>query len=285
MIFNIYYINFPKVYEIKMMLSNIISLKKEVSNDGSTQGEASLKTKFGLNIMDIFKLGDVEISGNTKSENSKKVLETFEIKTTKSVILDDVVRNCTNVDSFDNINEGELIKIDNVKLSLQNESELRIIKFFNSGAFKDMIPGVNGFDVNSLFNSMFKDYAYKIKGQFKNLENEILIKIPLTFESEFESSYSVDDLFVGKVSIIGLYKGKIKIDDLKNSFEFFQEIGQLQNAFNPKKEEEEEIQESHYTFKNTNSTNNTLFKGETDLGDYYYIDLLAIIQNVNISSK
>ena len=57
----------------------------------------------------------------------------------------------------------------------------------------------------------------------------------MTFESEFESSYSVDDLFVGKVSIIGLYKGKIRVDDLKNSFEFFQEIGQLQNYFNTNK--------------------------------------------------
>jgi hypothetical protein len=64
---------------------------------------------------------------------------------------------------------------------------------------------------------MFKDYAYKIKEKFKENDN-ILIKTPLTFESEFESSYSVDDLFVGKVTVIGLYKGKIKIDDLKNSF-------------------------------------------------------------------
>lgn len=33
MIFNIYYINFPKVYEIKMMLSNIISKAKEVTQN------------------------------------------------------------------------------------------------------------------------------------------------------------------------------------------------------------------------------------------------------------
>ncbi len=283
MIFNIYYINFPKVYEIKMMLSNVISLSKEETKDNSKEAEASLKAKFGLNIMDIFKLGDVEAGGNIKSANSKKVLETFEIKTTKSVILDDVVRNCNTINSFENIKEGELIKLDNVKLSLENESELRIIKFFNSGAFKDLIPGTNGFDVNNLFNSMFKDYAYKINGKVENLDDKILIKIPLTFESEFESSYSVDDLFVGKVSIVGLYKGKIKVDDLKNSFEFFQEIGQLQNSFNLNKEDDE-IQESHYTPLTPNN-NNLFFKSSGDDNDYYYIDLLAIIQNVNITTK
>ena len=34
MIFNIYYINFPKVYEIKMMLNNMVSLNKEITKDG-----------------------------------------------------------------------------------------------------------------------------------------------------------------------------------------------------------------------------------------------------------
>lgn len=284
MIFNIYYINFPKVYEIKMMLSNVISLSKEITKDNTLEGDASLKAKFGLNIMDVFKLGDVESGGNIKGSNSKKVLETFEIKTTKSVILDDVVRSSNTITSFDNIEEGELIKLDNIKLSLENESELRVIKFINSGAFKDLVaPGTNGFDMNNLFNSMFKDYAYKIKGEKGSLDNKILFKIPLTFESEFESSYSVDDLFVGKVSIVGLYKGKIKVDDLKNSFEFFQEIGQLQNSFNVNKEDDE-IQESHYSNDNVNNTPFD-FKSSGDGNDYHYIDLLAIVQNVNISSK
>lgn len=33
MIFNIYYINFPKVYEIKMMLSNLVKTSKEIQNE------------------------------------------------------------------------------------------------------------------------------------------------------------------------------------------------------------------------------------------------------------
>jgi hypothetical protein len=267
-----------------MMLSNVISLSKEVTKDNALEGDVSLKAKFGLNFMDLFKLGDIESGGNIKGANSKKVLETFEIKTTKSVILDDVVKSSNTITSFENIQEGELIKLDNVKLSLENESELRMVKFMNGGAFKDLVaPGTNGFDMNNLFNSMFKDYAYKIKGEKENLDNKILFKIPLTFESEFESSYSVDDLFVGKVSIIGLYKGKIRVDDLKNSFEFFQEIGQLQNSFNINKEDDE-IEESHYSTEKMNATPFD-FKSSGDGNDYHYIDLLAIVQNVNISSK
>ncbi len=279
MIFNIYYINFPKAYEIKMMINNLILASQTVEKNKTLEGEAYLKTKLGFNILDLFKLGEAEAGGNIKGSGSKKVLETFEIKTTKAIILDEVVKNCSKIQNFDNISEGELIKIDDVRLSLENEDELRIVKFINSGAMKNFaVPGTNGLDLNNLYNSMFKDYAYKIKGQTNDDQN-ILIKIPLTFESEFESSYSVDDLFVGKVTIVGLYKGKIHVDDLKNSFQYFQELGQLQASF-PSTTENEEIEDSHYGAQNTSPT--FTFKSSGDGKEYHYIDLLAIIQNVNV---
>jgi len=283
MIFNIYYINFPKVYEIKMMLNNMVSLQKEVSKEKSVEADAYLKTKLGFNIMDIFKLGDMEAGGSAKGSGSKKVLETFEIKTTKSVILNEVVQTCRTVEQFDDFKEGELIKIDDLKLSLENEDELRIVKFINSGALKDLVaPGTNGFDINGIFNSMFKDYAYKIKGELGGQDENILIKIPLTFENEFESSYSVDDLFVGKVSVVGLYKGVIKVDDLRNSFQYFQELGEFQKYMQVAKDsEEDEIQDSHYT-KEKRDEFSISFKSSGGNENYHYIDLLAIIQNVNI---
>lgn len=282
MIFNIYYINFPKVYEIKMMLSNIISKAKEVTEGESSETEDELKAKIGFKLFDFFNTG-VEGSGKTKGSDSKKVLETFEIKTTKSIILNEVVEKSNKITSFQNIDEGQLIMLNNVSLSLENEAELRTIKLFTSGAFKDMaLPGANGFDITNLFNSMFKDYTYKIKGKISENTDELLIKIPLTFENEFESSYNVDDLFVGKVSVIGLYKGKIKIDNLKNSFQFFQEIGNMQNSSNVfnNKSNDDEIQESQYPRETNNPTN--FFVSSGDGKDYHYIDLLAIVQNVNI---
>lgn len=280
MIFNIYYINLPKVYEIKMMLSNIISKAKEVSYEEGLEKETDLKARFGLKILDVFDIGG-DGSKRMKTEDSKKVLESFEIKTTKSVILNEVVEKSNNLSSFNGLEEGELIMVNDVRLSLENEAELRTIKLFASGAFKDMgLPGANGFDFTNLFNSMFKDYAYKIKGFVFNNSERILIKIPMTFESEFESSYSIDDLFVGKVSIIGLYKGKIKIDNLKNSFQFFQEIGNAQNSGRMNvSSEDDEIQESQYPRK-VSEVN--LFVSSGDGKDYHYIDLLAIVQNVNI---
>jgi len=280
MIFNIYYINFPKVYEIKMMLSNVITLNREKQTDSTDQTDIDYKAKLGVNFLNFFNTGlgfDAEASRKNAKSDSQKVLETFEIKTTKSIILSEIIERSERTHNFSDLKEGQLIKIDNVSLSLENEPELRTVKLFTSGSFKGMnVPGANGFDINNLFNSMFKDYAYKMKGILEDTEEAVLVKIPLTFESEFESSYSVDDLFIGKVSIVGLYKGKIKIEALKNSLEFFQELGSMQNLLNSPTNEE--IQDSQYQ---TETSNNFWFSstGQSNK-EFHYIDLLAIVQNV-----
>lgn len=124
----------------------------------------------------------------------------------------------------------------------------------------------------------------KIKGTIGNNTDEILIKIPITFENEFESSYSVDDLFVGKVAILGLYKGKIKIEELRNSFQFFAEIGNMQKMHSSIQSEDDEIQESQYPIPARESDYN-YFRSSGDGKDYHYIDLLAIVQTVNIHQE
>ena len=281
MIFNIYYINFAKVYEIKMMLSNIISLGKEKQTESSEGNDFEMRSKLGARFLNFF---GAELEGKAKStgSDSQKVLETFEIKTTKSIILNEVIEKSRNISTLENIKEGELIQINNVNLSLENEAELRIVKMFTSGSFKGLtVPGANGFDFTNLFNSMFKDYAYKMKGDLDGTEDEVLVKIPITFESEFESSYSVDDLFIGKVTLVGLYKGKIKIDSLRNSFEFYKDLGEFANLQNNVNHPDDEIQDSQYSKDTqTHSFRSSRFNDK----EYHYIDLLAIVQNVNIPS-
>lgn len=102
-----------------------------------------------------------------------------------------------------------------------------------------------------------------------------MIKIPLTFESEFENLYNVDDLFIGNVSLIGIYKGKTKINGLKNSFEFFQELGQSSES-----DSDNEVHNSQYSAPTV-----VKLKSEDDGIDYNYIDLLAIVQVIKSSSS
>lgn len=287
MIFNIYYINFPKVYEIKMMLSNIILLNKELESNKNIEGEAELRSKFdfGTKFLNLFSI-EAETKARVAGSSAQKVLETFEVKTTKSIILNDVIENSKIIQNFEDIKEGELIRLDNVSLSLENEPELRVVKLFTSDAFKGMtVPGANGFDMNNLFNSMFKDYAYKLKGLVSNVEQNILVKIPMTFESEFESAYSVDDLFIGKVSLVGLYKGTIKLSQIRNSLEFFQEIGNMQKMLTTNENDNNEIQNSQYEDELISNSFNPFVSSLQDDKEYHYIDILSIIQIINTPKK
>lgn len=280
-LFNIYYINFPKVYEIKMMMSNVISLNQEITAENYKEREGFLKAKLGFNLMDIFKLGEAEGGGSMKSNNSSKVYETFEIKTTKSIILSEIYEKAKSITKLDNLTEGQLVKIDNVNLTLLNEIELRTVKFINSGALKGFnMPEAKGLDFNGLFNSMFKDYAYKILGKLQGEEhNNLIIKIPLSFENELESSYGIDDLFIGKVSIVGIYKGVVKASKLKNTFEYFQQLGNG-TMINTMNENDDEIEESQYSDDNLSATN--YFNDLDDNAKYHYIDLLSIVQKIEI---
>ncbi len=274
MLFNIYYMNFSKVYEIKMMLSNIIESDKVIETSNSNGIDGELHAKMGTKFLKIF---DTDIGANIKSNisDSQKVLENFKVTMTKSLILSEVIENCQVINSFENsVLEGKLVKIDNVKLSLENETELRTVKMFSNGSFEGMtLPEAGGMDINNLFNSIFKDYSYKLKGVTLNGE-KIILKIPLTFENEFENLYNVDDLFIGEVSIIGIYKGKIKLEKLKNSFQFFQELGtSTQNS------SETEIQDSQ------SNTRNIITETAEDNYEYNYVDLLSIIQVIHTEGE
>lgn len=275
MLFNVYYLNFSKVYEIKMMLSNIIKTDETIETNQGDTIDAELQAKMGTKFLKLF---NAEVGSDIKSgsSDSQKVLENFKVTMTKSLILSEVIKKCVVVStSFNNITEGQLVRIDNVSLSLENEMELRTVKMFSNGSFKGMhLPETGGLDINNLFNSIFKDYSYKLKGELSGSDEKLLIKIPLTFESEFENLYNVDDLFIGNVSLIGIYKGKTKINGLKNSFEFFQELGQVSEY-----DSENEVHNSQ------NSAPVVVkLKSEDDGMDYNYIDLLAIVQVIKSSS-
>ena len=261
------------------MLSGEISTQSQVKPSSSPRRreqeegkiDAEMQAKMGTKFLKIFN-ANVGTDIRSGSTDSQKVLENFKVTMTKSLILSEVMEQCKIVMSFSNdIKEGQLVRIDNVSLSLENETELRTVKMFSNGSFKGMrLPEAGGLDVNNLFNSMFKDYSYKLKGEILGSDDKLIIKIPLTFESEFENLYNVDDLFIGNVTIIGIYKGKTKIKNLKNSFEFFQELGQMTSD-----DVDSEVHNSQYIQPNV-----IKLKSEDDVADYHYIDLLAIVQVV-----
>lgn len=280
-LFNIYYINFAKVYEIKMMLGNEITTSKNVEHGEDTKVEAQAGGNLRFNL--LAKSGGVEGKIQGESSGSQKVIETFEVKTTKSIILKEILDSAKRIENFGKVKEGELVIMDNVRLSLQNEAELRIAKFISNGSLKGMVvPNANGLDMNNVFNSMFKDYAYKLKGSIGDEKDQLIVKIPFTFENEFESGYNVDDMTIGNVTVVGIYKGQIHPKSLKTNIEYWSEIGG-----HMKQSTNNDYKDIHYSSYPTNDIFNKQdsFYNEDETSQYHYLDLLAIIQNVQIVEK
>ena len=276
--FNIYYLNFSKVYEIAMMINNVICTKIEKEHTENFEKQHGYTSSFSAQGTKIFLDGiKASISANTTetTASSAKVIESMDVKTTKSLLLRRIIEQCKTSGRLNSHKEGDLVKLDNVKLKLLNEDNLRQFMILR----RDALKGVRfeGMEVNNLIGSILQDYAYLLKGtvSFDNGEvDELIIKIPMEIQSEFENKYSINDLRIGHVSIVGIFKGRVPEDFVtSNTFTYFQEAGN--------KKKQETSQTAKIIKSNSGPIEASVYP--TSQEESYFIDVLAIIQNVSFT--
>ena len=275
--FNIYYLNFTKVYEIAMMINNLVLTKIENDKIKTSKKEymltSSISAKNTQNFLSEIK-GSISADAKETSFLSSKIVETLDVKTTKSILLRNVIKQCDEVSNLTSSSEGDLVKINNIKLELLDEENLRQFLILRKDAFKGF--KLEGIEINNIVSSMLQDYAYILKGtitggDFKANDSEIIIKIPLEIQTEFENKYSINDLLIGHVSIIGIYKGLSKKELIFfNTFTFLEEIKRKQN-----------IESNSKVIKSTGSKTSNINSSTEDSKDYHFIDILAVIQDVS----
>lgn len=276
--FNLYYLNLSKVYELSMMINNTIMTNVQRERNNSKRLFKNTKASIGGTFQtDSDYLASIKsvIESNKSSEytSSAKIIENLDIKTTKSVLLNKIKEKCITDKNITNLKEGDLVQIDNVQLSILDRETLQQMLLLKRDALKGM--KVDGIDINNIVSSMIKDYSYILLGNIESdKENKFIIKIPFEIENEFENNYNVDDVLLGKVSLIGIYKNKNNILDITNN---------TLNYF---------MTNNNETFDNTSSKfiqSNEKPKQETKKNKinekYHYIDIIAIIQEVKFKEK
>ena len=273
-LFTVYYMNHSKVYEMRMLLDN--TLWKDGSNeeDKATAGNADVHTK-GETKVPLFPKFAVEGDGNFGHEKRTKMIDTFEYINTVSRMLADIKRNCLDFGKKER-SEGDLVYIDNVRLSLLNEDEVRTLITVMSGTFDGItIPEAGGLDVGHLFQSFIKSgTSFKLIGRIGDgKSSDIILKIPIDGADLFESGYSIDDLLIGKVGIIGICKGKVYPSNLRSSYEYFQTKGKTAEP------EDDGFIDGSYKERTDDQVDNTTT--EKDETEATYIDVIAVIQAVN----
>ena len=202
--FNIYYLNFSKVYEIAMMINNVILTKIEKDNTKSFEEQYGFTSSIAAQGNASFLAGvkaSISSSASENSFSSSRVMETLEVKTTKSILLRRVIKQCKDSNSPIGLNEGQLIKVNAIKLDILDEESLRQLLILRRDALKGV--RIEGMELNNLISSMLQDYAYILKGTITdssiataaNEKHEIIIKIPLEMQTEFENKYSIKRSF------------------------------------------------------------------------------------------
>ena len=279
-IFSLYYINTDKVYEIAMLLNNKIITGGTRENE--TESSVDIKTSLGINsnlsYLEAIK-GELGSSKEVHDGMKSKVIENFDVKTTKSNMLARIISKAKDYDDASKV--GDLVCLRNVTLSLMNEEDsYAVTKMILNGAFKDTKISSNSddmqieLDLSAMINSVLKDCAYEL--ECKNQETKFLITVPMTFENDFENSYNIYDLQAGSVTVIGINRGVRKHKRRKSLQEIFSE---KDGPMGSGKYENQGLQlESSTEEKDCNIIPP---KNDEDDESETVIDVIAIIQEIN----
>ena len=270
-LFSLYYINLEKVYELRMIRNNFIQENRVLENRVETNSHDSINAGLSSGIKGIIS-SDIGAKSSFDSLKSVKVSDSFTVKQTKSNILSDILEMAYEKADLSSVSDGDLIRLDNIKLKLENEQLVRLFKVLSRDIIKGQVA--NGIDINKALNSLAKDYSYLLSSTFS--EKNIVIKIPMSAEGEFENKYSIDDLLIGNVGIIGVYKGAIRGSEINSTFDFFVNLG---NVAGQATTSEEEIQSSSDEVSVQPYALYTTLKESTD---YIFIDLLAVFQHIKV---
>lgn len=172
-LFNTYYINISKVFEIAMLINNkvVISIENEKIIEKNESINENLSTNINIDYLNSIKSGISFQDAYIKSNSAKnKVLENLEVKTTKSNLLDSIIKKSKEYKEGNEIKPGDLILFNDVEIKLKNEKEtMETTRMLINGAFNganisrttdDMKMDLN---MSSLINSMLKDCSYELE--------------------------------------------------------------------------------------------------------------------------
>lgn len=285
-IFSLYYINTEKVYEIAMLLNNRIVTggTKENELESTIEKQANIGINSNLNYLETVK-SELGFSHTVQTNNGikNKVLENFDVKTTKSNMLASIIAKANVYEEDKSINLGDLVLLKNATLELLNaEESYAVTKMILNGAFKDTKISSNSddmkieFDLSAMINSLLKDCAYELGCSVGN--KKYMLTIPMTFENDFENSYNIYDLQVGSVTIVGIYRGKRQYDKRLSLQEIFSENNEQKKSY--------AYENNDYQLRSSSETDAVIVSDvngkRNQLREYQeVIDVIAVIQEIN----
>lgn len=272
--FNLVYINSAKSYEIATLIDNTIktTIQKENSNTESHKSSFNVRAKNGL------------YSGYENSNEStagSKISESFEVKSTKSTIFRKVYAMSKDF-KVENLEQGALINFDSITLNPLNAQDIPIILQVLQASKLDN-PSTEGIvlDMSNLLSTFLTDYT--IDYSFEQDNENFLVRFPYGEVEGFENGYGHSDFQLGKLSLVGIERGKInfsEVDTISNKFlEYMSEQAKKNSVADKSKDI---IPKSSPSEKGTKSEFEIDFSYNKLDGTYHLIDVIAVVQKIKV---
>lgn len=280
-LFNLFYLNTSKAHEIAMLIDN-----KIIKNIESEQVSSyTSKTNYTLTLGKKENL--LSENGVSMEETSKqRVFESFDVKQTKSIMLRKIYDEISKTKDC-NFNEGNLVLLENIQLQQLNvDDTVMILNVLQDSKFKNQQNDDIEINLNKMMDKMLDDftidYSFDYEGK-DNLKRNCIIRLPYKSTNNFENGYQHNDLQLGRLSIVGIYRGEIDFS-LKESIssKFLELISQ--SYYQQQKSEPVDVGMKLSDNASDSSKVDFEFDHKKLTGKRHLIDVIAIIQEINLET-
>lgn len=280
-LFNLLYVNTSKVHEIAMLIDN--KVMKTVEKEQISEELLKSSYSYGLKSSVVTSDGFVE-----KAENYKKrVYENFDVKITKSIMLRKIYDKIKQDNGILNekLKVGQLVMFNEVSLERRNvDDTVMMLNILQDSKIKNQVDENIEINMNKMMEKVLDDftidYVFEQSGEGKISNSKYIFQLPYKSNENFENGYQHNDLQLGTLSLIGIYRGEIDFSKRESVSSKFLEI--MSESYNSSI-----ITESDDVMKSSIiQADQQLFPFEfkhNKLNEkYHLIDIIAIIQELNI---
>lgn len=272
-LFNLFYINASKAHEIAMLIDNHImkTVEKQQVSGEITKHSYSIKTGSS-------QLADVSSNYYMENSNKKSVFESFDVKTTKSIMLRKIYDKVKEAKTDETT--GKVLMYKDIKLvPLNIDDTIMVLNILRDSASGKVKTDENiELNLSKMIEKVLEDFT--IDYEFEVCKKKYIIRIPYNNKEHFENNYSFSDLQLGRLDVIGINRGEVDFSSVTDvSAKFLKSFSESYNS-ESNKIKNDELKSSSSIGKSNGEMQFNI--KPTELTEkYILIDIVAIIQKIH----
>jgi hypothetical protein len=279
-LFNLFYLNTSKAHEIAMLIDN--KIMKTIEREQVSEEFLKYNTSFTLGKKDTL---STEMGYSIEDSSKKRVYENFDVKTTKSIMLRKIYETTQKKkDNQEKLRVGDLTIFENIELQQRNiDDTVMILNVLQDSKIRNQSNNDLEINFNKMMDKMLDDYTIDYTfayGKECEESRQYIIQIPYKSTDNFENGYQHNDLQLGKLSLIGIYRGEIDFSKRDSISSKFLEL--MSESYNQEMQRNEDVFGMKLS-RSSSSPNDIKFEfHHKKLKEkLHLIDVIAIIQELN----